>query len=90
MFVFVCGQQLDKRKHDRGATKLVLTIRCPSYYHDLHIVLHHMWIRYTLVPYNRLFYMLSNYYLTVIQICSCVITLSDRNSKHCLFLSILK
>ena len=34
---------------------------------------------------NRLFYMLSNYYLTVIQICSCVMTLSDRNSKHCLF-----
>ena len=38
---------------------------------------------------NRLFYILSNYYLTVIQICSCFITLSDRNSKNCLFCQFL-
>ena len=39
---------------------------------------------------NKLFYILSNYYSTVIQICSCFITLSDRNSKiacFCQFLS---
>ena len=45
---------------------------------------------FSIIDTNRLFCILSNYYLTVIWICICFITLSDGNSKHCLFLSILE